>query len=858
MGIYFHRLLRSQPASRRFTPDLTYVGGGTHPDCLNIGKTKAFQGSPFLAGTVYLLLNIFIFMVMISKAFPLRLLILWMGGLPAFINAQSIQNPIVFVTQVPQPSDFTTIGSTFGNHLGTIGSAPRGGDLYIRYPDGALKNLTAAAGYGSDGFQGANAVAVRDPAVHWSGTKVLFSMVVGSAGNQYEYNSYYWQLYEISGLAISQTPVVTKVPNQPEDYNNVSPVYATDDTIIFTTDRPRNGERHLYPQLDEYEEAPTVSGLWKLNTLSGELTLLDHAPSGDFNPIIDSFGRVIFTRWDHMQRDQQADGDAGQLRYGTFNWTSEAADSTALFNQRTEIFPEPRYGSGNLNDHRFNFFFPWMINEDGSQLETVNHVGRHELHRYFNRSFNNDPALEEFINSTDFRPENFFQLREDPNLPGFFYAVDAPEFATHAAGQIIALAGQPGLNADDMGAVGITHPDTADFTDTPSSNHSGLYRNPLPTTDGVLIAAHTTETRADQNAGGNATPASLYEFRLKVLVKNGDYWTADTALTPGISKNIEYWDPDFQVTYNGPLWELQPVELVARERPPTTRHPALETPEARVFAETGVAVEEFQRFLKDNNLALIVMRNVTSRDDADQQQPYNLKVDGSATQKQVDEAEKQYLVKYLQLFQGDQIRGIGMMSENDAPRAGRRVLAQRMHEDQGLNPPQEGAATGSILIAEDGSVAAVVPAQRAMTWQLADPDGEGVVRERYWLSFQPGEIRTCASCHGLNKNDQLGAGIPRNEPLALKQFLESWSVDYNSGDARIEEIAMPNANSVQLRVVGKRSERVAVQASTDLLIWDTLGELTLSILDGSGLFVDDALVNGRKFYRLTTQSTGLE
>lgn len=39
---------------------------------------------------------------------------------------------ILFVTQVPVPTDFTTIGSTFGNHRGGVRSAARGGDLWIR------------------------------------------------------------------------------------------------------------------------------------------------------------------------------------------------------------------------------------------------------------------------------------------------------------------------------------------------------------------------------------------------------------------------------------------------------------------------------------------------------------------------------------------------------------------------------------------------------------------------------------------------------------------------------------------------------------------------------------------------------
>ena len=121
-----------------------------------------------------------------------------------------VENPILFVTQVPKPEDFTTITSTFGNHSGQIDSVPRGGDLWIRYPDGSLKNLTRAAGYGMDGLQGANAIAVRDPHVHWSGTRALFSMVVG-APQQYQWNPYYWQIYEITGLGKNDTPAIARI-----------------------------------------------------------------------------------------------------------------------------------------------------------------------------------------------------------------------------------------------------------------------------------------------------------------------------------------------------------------------------------------------------------------------------------------------------------------------------------------------------------------------------------------------------------------------------------------------------------------------------------------------------------------------
>src|SRR5215470_17974148 len=207
-------------------------------------------------------------------------------------------NAILFVTQTPIPADFATIGSVFGNHRASPDSCGRGGDLYIRYPDGSVTNLTRLAGYGRWGSQFTNGIAVRQPSVHWSGKKAVFSMVVGAPKYQYDYNTVsYWQLYEITNFTDpAAVPIITKVPNQPTNYNNVAPIYGTDDRIIFASDRPRNGQRNLYPQLDEYEEAPTVTGLWSLQPTNGDLFLLNHAPSGSFSPQIDSAGRIVFVR----------------------------------------------------------------------------------------------------------------------------------------------------------------------------------------------------------------------------------------------------------------------------------------------------------------------------------------------------------------------------------------------------------------------------------------------------------------------------------------------------------------------------------------------------------------------------------
>ena len=100
----------------------------------------------------------------------------------------------------------------------------------------------------------------------------------------------------------------------------------------------------------------------------------------------------------------------------------------------------------------FNQFFPWAINQDGTDEETVNHIGRHEIGgSYANASFTNDPNLQDLYyygdNYNTNTIENFLMVREDPNVPGLFYGIDAPEFGTHSGGQIVSITGATNINA---------------------------------------------------------------------------------------------------------------------------------------------------------------------------------------------------------------------------------------------------------------------------------------------------------------------------------------------------------------------------------------------------------------------------
>ena len=738
-------------------------------------------------------------------------------------------NAILFVTQVPIPDEvnsnvvsnsFVAVASAFGNHLGGTKWAPRGGDLYIRYPDGTIRNLTRAAGYGVSGAQHTNGIAVRQPSVHKSGTKAAFSMVAGAPANANDTTTFYWQLYEITNfLDQAATPIITRVPNQPANYNNVSPTYGTDERIIFTSDRPRDGSPHLYPQRDEYLDLPTVTGLWSLDPVTGNLFLLNHTPSGVFNPFVDSFGRVIFTRWDHLVRDRNATDDGmGRSNNGTFNYSDESPAAQLL--ARNEFFPEPRtYDTNalaglNVRGIAFNQFFPWQMTEDGTDEELINHVGRHELVQQVLNSFTNDVNLVTNTPAGRFNTNflgSFFQIAEDPLHPGVYFGIDGPDIGTHASGQILTLTGPPTLNPDFMYITYITPKSTA------QPNGAGLYRNPLPMSDGTLVAVHTVASTSDSNQGTPASPVSLYNFRLKTLQKSGAFWVPGASLTPGFTTTASYYVGNLLVAYSGPLWELDPVEVRPRTLAARIPSPPLAAIEQQVFVEEGVDLTTFQNFLRANNLALIISRNATTRDHADKQQPYNLKVSWSNTQTLGTNTGKIYDISYLQLLQADQVRGLTMGGSTPVP--GRRVLPQTLHDPLADNPPNPAGPPGSIRLGNDGSMAALVPARRAMTWHLTDSNGVSVVKERYWLTFQPGEIRTCASCHGVNRTDQAGNPKPTNKPEALRTLLQYWKAQNTVAVGQTTDGPDSYLSLTFKRNPAATNVTKTVEISTDLINW---------------------------------------
>ena len=679
------------------------------------------------------------------------------------LKAQTLPNPVMFVSQVPVRETVNTVTAIGGSHLATTAAAPRGGDLMIGYQNGILKNLTRSAGYGEAGSsQGVSSIAVRDPHIHWSGHRAIFSMVVGISA------SARWQMYEVAGLGENETPVITKVPNQPAGYNNVQPCYTSADNILFVSDRPRDGSAHLYPARDEKGQGESNTGLWQLNPGAATLTLMEHSPSGSFDPFVDSFGRVVFSRWDHLQRDELT--AAGTVA-GGFDFASEAAGATGAAGIWSDVYPDPLPTTQNPLGLKFDQFLPWTLNQDGTELLTINHLGRHEMTLGFSRS-RADSNLQDFTPTAgSVRAASFLQIRENPASAGSYITTDAI-FTAVSAGKVLTFTAPPSRSP-------------ASGADLRVVVNTGLSRDPAVLSNGSLIASFSDGMLLGDSSYGSppqlGTPLPAPTFIPATFKIKSNAFTQGTVVDLGagavpllgfdLARNVTNLVNGQTQTFSGTLWELQPVEVRPTTRPPAPATP-MERPEIESFSRAGVSPAVLREWMRSNDLALLSTRNVTTRDSADKQQPTSLKVAGGV-ETIAPGTGPVYTVAGVQFFQADYVRGYGMSLTDSIPDPGRRVSARIMHDDKNANPVTTGGP-GHVGVSPDGSMAAFVPSRRALAWQLTDTSGAAIVRERYWLSFQAGEIRSCTSCHGVNSTDQAGHTVSTNAPQALASLLNSW------------------------------------------------------------------------------------
>ena len=250
-------------------------------------------------------------------------------------------------------------GSIFGNHRADMQSTGRGGDLYVLYPERHPEEphrSPAGLRAAPSGFQGAT----LDRGARAGGALVRHQGGLLAWSSARRPSSTVWRHLLLAALRGDRPRAGRHAGRSPRCRISRPPTTTSarstrrDGRILFTSDRPRDGAAHLYPQLDEYEEAPIVTGLWSLDPATGDLRAPRSRAVGRLQADVDSFGRVVFTRWDHLQRDQQADAtttmsvarQAADLRH--VQLVERARRRRRRSRPGPSVFPEPRAGRNDL------------------------------------------------------------------------------------------------------------------------------------------------------------------------------------------------------------------------------------------------------------------------------------------------------------------------------------------------------------------------------------------------------------------------------------------------------------------------------------------------------------------------------
>ncbi len=112
-----------------------------------------------------------------------------------------------------------------------------------------------------------------------------------------------------------------------------------------------------------------------------------------------------------------------------------------------------------------------------------------------------------------------------------------------------------------------------------------------------------------------------------------------------------------------------------------------------------------------------------------------------------------------------------------------------------------------------------------MAWQSTDAAGTPVVHERYWINFQPGEIRICDGCHGVNETNQAGNNPSQNQALALGLLLRHWkALNLGGLDCSGVNAAVPAGTSIATSVLCIGDTSMRIEANVEVI---NGGQLTI-------------------------------
>ena len=164
-------------------------------------------------------------------------------------------------------------------------------------------------------------------------------MLVGApiAGNKIDQTR--WQIYEVTGLGDANKKQIVQIGESKHKIRNTttSHQFTTPTTTSFLLQIDHELDKHICIPNSTNTRRHRVSLGYGSYIVMDSCNLLSHTPSGAFQPIIDRFGRVLFTRWDHLQQDQLADRDRDASRNESSSHSARDFASEAKMPSRFHI-----------------------------------------------------------------------------------------------------------------------------------------------------------------------------------------------------------------------------------------------------------------------------------------------------------------------------------------------------------------------------------------------------------------------------------------------------------------------------------------------------------------------------------------
>ncbi len=193
--------------------------------------------------------------------------------------------------------------------------------------------------------------AIRDVEIDYDGSRLLFSMRTPFDPNVAEEDQVpTWNIWQYT---FETAELVRVIPNNltAEVGHDIMPKYLPDGRIIFSSTRQtqsqallldENSQGGAFPAMDE-DENEFAFNLHVMNDDGSELHQVTFNQSHDLDPSIMDDGKVVFSRWDHNQSNDQVnlyrmnpDGSETELLYGQWSHDTGTNGTTIQFMQPRE------------------------------------------------------------------------------------------------------------------------------------------------------------------------------------------------------------------------------------------------------------------------------------------------------------------------------------------------------------------------------------------------------------------------------------------------------------------------------------------------------------------------------------------